>query len=366
MLAAWTRVAPGCRRRALQTLPLRAYSVSLALRHPLRLPATTGIAPAPTKSKGASMRRGYAEVRDVKARLEEEGLPLKNSGPTTAALLAYADAYWLPPTDVPEGWSTDWKSWDYLLTLFAYSPYFLRLPQIEMLVNIRYAVPGEVKPVMYSADHAGLVFAVDREDAEAEADPEYEGAAEVYYLNCRTFSLYMFDPDHAPHVPPPQTIDELLMLIGTAPGAPEEAIPLLALEPDEHGQAVLNRILNRDASVIPVLEKEFLSYAPKATTPEEEMIRADELDGARRQMLKEAIQKAREFIRETEEELEHEVEESVAVRAQTSGEGGIGGAVEEEEERAFLLMRAALEEAKGKLKQLEEEWHKAYGVDKNV
>ncbi|KAJ7064569.1 hypothetical protein C8F01DRAFT_1354005 [Mycena amicta] len=56
------------------------------------------------------------------------------------------------------------KNWDYLRTLFAYSLYFLRLPQIHMLVNVKYAIPGDVKPVMYSSKHEVLVLAVDRED----------------------------------------------------------------------------------------------------------------------------------------------------------------------------------------------------------
>ncbi|KAJ7056304.1 hypothetical protein C8F01DRAFT_1311057 [Mycena amicta] len=161
------------------------------------------------------IRRQYPDA--AKARIEEKGIPLPNYGPTTAALLAYAESHWLPPT----------VNWDYVLTLFraAYSPYFLRLPQIEMRVNVKYAIPGEVKPVMYSSEHEALVFAVDREDngdakpreAERHSDEEEDGSAEVFYLNCRTFELYAFDPEHAPNVPPPETIHELLILIGTAP-----------------------------------------------------------------------------------------------------------------------------------------------------
>ncbi|KAJ7056345.1 hypothetical protein C8F01DRAFT_1155795 [Mycena amicta] len=317
MLGAWTRV-PVCRRRLIQSLPTRAYYsvVSLAVpRHSITTRATTVLSVA-------LIRRQYSDA--AKARIEEEGIPLPNSGPTTAALLAYAESHWLPPTVVPSGWSTDWKKWDYLLTLFAYSPYFLRLPQIEMLVNVKYAIPGEVKPVMYSSEHEALVFAVDREDngdakprdAERQEDEEEDGSAEVFYLNCRTFELYAFDPEHAPNVPPPETIDELLMLIGTAPPPAPSTIPLFRLSPDDTGEATLKRILARDDSVIPVLERDFLQYRPRATTLEEELVKADEVDAARREKLAAAIENAREYLRETEEELKREQEEVRVLREQ--------------------------------------------------
>ncbi|KAJ7056371.1 hypothetical protein C8F01DRAFT_1155969 [Mycena amicta] len=316
----------------------------------------------------ALIRRQYSDA--AKARIEEEGIPLPNSGPTTAALLAYVESHWLPPTVVPSGWSTDWKHWDYLLTLFAYSPYFLRLPQIEMLVNVKYAIPGEVKPVMYSSEHEALVFAVDREDngdakprdAERQEDEEEDGSAEVFYLNCRTFELYAFDPEHAPNVPPPETIDELLMLIGTAPPPAPSTIPLFRLSPDENGEATLKRILARDDSVIPVLERDFLQYRPRATTLEEELVKADEVDAARREKLAAAIENAREYLRETEEELKREQEEVRVLREQE----GLQTAEMVEEQKAYLQMHAALEDAKAKLVELEQVWKARYGVDKTV
>ncbi|KAJ7056350.1 hypothetical protein C8F01DRAFT_1155847 [Mycena amicta] len=312
MLGAWTRV-PVCRRRRIQSLPTRAcYSVvSLAIpRHSITKRATLPV---------TLIRRQYSDA--AKAGIEEQGIPLPNSDPTTAALLAYAESHWLPPTVVPSGWSTDWKKWDYLLTLFAYSPYFLRLPQIEMLVNVKYAIAGEVKPVMYSSEHEALVFAVDREDngdakpreAARHEDEEEEGSAEVFYLNCRTFELYAFDPEHAPNVPPPETIDELLMLIGTAPLRLPHPPP------------------SRSSASLPTTLVE-----PRATTLQEELIKAEE--------------NAREYLRETEKELKREQEEVKVLREQE----GLQTAEMVEEQKVYLQMHAAREDAKAKLVELEQ------------
>nr|GAT57516.1 predicted protein [Mycena chlorophos] len=353
----------GCRRHALQALSIRAYGAPTALFHSLQV-GPRRLVPAGTPgSKIEQRHRRYASV-DAKARLEVHGLPLVNSGPTTAALLAYADAHWPspPPEVTPAGWSTDWKNWDYLLTLFAYSPYYLRLPQIEMLVNVKYEVPGEVRPIMYHPTEETLIFIIEREASDdegnaKEGDGEQVGGAEIYYLNCRTFDLFAFDPDHAPNIPVPEDIEELVTLIGTAPAPASESIPLVQLEPSPDGEAALKRILERDESVIPLLAADFLGYTPKATTPEQELADPDEIDKTRRAKLAEAIQNAREYIRETEEELEKEAADVQMMRAK-----GQLPVTPGDEEQAYAHMRAALQEAKGKLKELEAVWEGKYGV----
>jgi hypothetical protein len=55
-----------------------------------------------------------------------------------------------------------------------------------------------------------------------------------------------------------------------------EGVPMLKFEPDAEGEAALQRILDRDASVIPPRESDFLGYAPRATEPDEELMSADE------------------------------------------------------------------------------------------
>ncbi|KAJ7181116.1 hypothetical protein C8R46DRAFT_1345257 [Mycena filopes] len=276
---------------------------------------------------GGAQRRAYVDT--AQERIEEEGIPLSNSAPTTAALLAYAQTHWPAPSVVPAGWSTDWSQWDYLLTLFAFSPYFLRLPQIEMLVNIKHAIPGEVRPIMYSVTRESLVFCVempddDSSDSGSDSEPESEvgedGAAHVFLLDCRTFDLYTYDPapppaaDGAPtyaqHAP--DTIEELILLIGAAPTP--AAVPMLRLEPDEEGAAVLQRVLDRDASVIPVLEEDYLGYAPRATSREEELLDANRAQRQETEALRRAIAAARATVRETEAELAREEAEVRRVR----------------------------------------------------
>ncbi|KAJ7034432.1 hypothetical protein C8F04DRAFT_573402 [Mycena alexandri] len=350
-----------------------------------------------------------------------------NSGPTTAALLAYAQTHWLAPSVIPPGWSADWRKWDYLLTLFAFSPYFLRLPQIEMLVNVKYAIPGEVRPIMFSKARESLVFCVEMpaQDGAEHGEDSGDGAAHVFLLNCRTFDLYTYDP--LPPTTPsakyaqnaPDTIEELIILIGAAPTP--AAVPMLQLEPDEDGDAVLQRILNRDPTVVSVLEDEYLGYAPRVTTREEELFDPNNpkdqasAEAARRQRaaLGQAIEAARATVRETEAELERDEAEVRKLRVGTRAKArakvsntaprpitstlGLQGAVREltavgvdgleevvgarpqrsssddedefevagldssaedlaREDAAHAQMRAALEDAKARLAAMEREW----------
>jgi hypothetical protein len=71
---------------------------------------------------------------------------------------------------IPPGWSNDWKRWDCLLTFLMFSPYFLRLPQIKMLVNVQYGIPGEVRRIMYSDACEWVLFSM-------EPDPDSDAAS---------------------------------------------------------------------------------------------------------------------------------------------------------------------------------------------
>jgi hypothetical protein len=136
------------------------------------------------------------------------------------------------PNVLPTSWSADWARWDYPLTLFAFSPYFLHLPQIEMLVSIKYGIPGEVRPIMYSDVREALLFSTEVPDQpdQPDSDPisntpnahtvqppkhtqDGDGAGFVFLLKYRTFELWTYDPDtsvslqHAPRVRPPLAED---------------------------------------------------------------------------------------------------------------------------------------------------------------
>ncbi|KAK7024786.1 hypothetical protein R3P38DRAFT_2530349 [Favolaschia claudopus] len=306
--------------------------------------------------RGANIRQ-YSD--EAQTRIEEEGIPLVNSGPTTASLLAYAEANWPSPSVIPPGWSSNWQNWDYLLTLFAFSPYFLRLPQIEMLVNVKFGIPGEVKPIMYSDARQSVLFST-----EVPTDPEMpgsdsraDGAGYVFLLNCKTFEIWTYDPERGENAP--DTIEELVLLVGAAPTP--EGVPMKKLEPEPEGEAALKRILDRDPTVISLLEDEFLGYAPRATERDEELVDANKAAAKHKEKFAEAIRDLREYVRETEVELAKDEMELRELRETGSTEW-------EDEEKGFRLdeeahmqMRAALEDTKEKLEDWERLWTESYG-----
>ncbi|KAF8217196.1 hypothetical protein K438DRAFT_1798431 [Mycena galopus ATCC 62051] len=308
--------------------------------------------------------RQYSD--EAQARILEEGLPLQNSGPTTASLLAYAAANWQSPSVIPPGWSTDWKRWDYLLTFFAFSPYFLRLPQIEMLVNVRYGIPGEVRPIMYSDARESVLFSTeldhDPNDPDSDAAPPPDGAGFVFLLNCRTFELWTYDPDRGDAAP--DTIEELVLLVGAAPTP--EGVPMVKVETDPEGEEALQRILDRDPGVIPILESDFLGYAPRPTDRAEELVNADDADAAHREKFANAIRELRAYVKETEEELRRDEAELADIRM--TGDMDQGSPESHESEETFRTdadahaqIRVALEDTKARLREWERQWTEAYG-----
>ncbi|KAJ7750107.1 hypothetical protein DFH07DRAFT_941967 [Mycena maculata] len=230
--------------------------------------------PGPSQALPALQLKIRTYSDDTEPRVVDEGLPLHNSDPTTATVLAYADAEWLPPSVVPQGWSTDWANCPNLPSLFTLGPYFLPLPEIEMLINVKYGIPGEVRPLMYSHARDSVVFQIDMSDLQ---DVGTEGAVQVFLLDCRTSELWMYDADHDDNTP--DTIDELVLLIGAAP-APE-GVPMVRLETDPEGEEAVRRVHARDASVIPLLESTFLVYAPPRVMEEEELLKANQGDKAK-------------------------------------------------------------------------------------
>ncbi|KAJ7910790.1 hypothetical protein B0H13DRAFT_2272295 [Mycena leptocephala] len=160
----------------------------------------------------------------------------QNSGSATASLLAYAATNWPIPSVIHPGWSTSRKHWDYLLMLFALSPYFLRLPQIEILVNVKYAIPGQVRPIIYSyVRECVLLWNEIPQDPDEPPDAVPDGAGHVFLLNCRTFELYTYDATRAKHAPDP--VEEIVLLVAAAPTS--EGVPMLKLSPDPEGEAAL-------------------------------------------------------------------------------------------------------------------------------
>ncbi|KIK59472.1 hypothetical protein GYMLUDRAFT_44451, partial [Collybiopsis luxurians FD-317 M1] len=150
---------------------------------------------------------------------------------------------WPAPTvPIPEGWSANWEEWDMFLSVYWTSTEYLMLPQIEMVFNIFYGISGETRPIVFS-DGAFIFTPVDRPSEFYLL--EYDDGSRVFKLSSSLGT--------------PLTESSVVELLGT-PGK----IVFEALEPSKEGTLALQRIIARDRSVIPELEK-FLGYIPEHT-----------------------------------------------------------------------------------------------------
>jgi len=55
----------------------------------------------------------------------------------------------LAPTALPNGWSQDFANWEYLPTLFWFSPYIYNIPQIDLLTGVLFNIRQSLRPIMY-------------------------------------------------------------------------------------------------------------------------------------------------------------------------------------------------------------------------
>ncbi|KAF9077164.1 hypothetical protein BDP27DRAFT_599441 [Rhodocollybia butyracea] len=141
-----------------------------------------------------------------------------------------------------DGWSADWEHWDMLLSIYWTSPQYLMLPQIEMVVNLLFGIPGETRPIVYREDC--FVFTmVDR-------------PSEFYLLQWEGPNLSKIR-----NAATESSVVELL--------SDTDDLDLEVLEVSEEGAVALQRIMDRDSTVIPELEK-FLGYVPQHTELSEE------------------------------------------------------------------------------------------------
>lgn len=191
-------------------------------------------------------------------------LPLKHDG-QLAQIVKRAKEVWPPPSkSIPSGWSCAWESWPHLLTFYWFSPYFLMLPQIEMVVNITYKIPGETRPILFStSDHEREVFIFTLVN-----DP-----AQFFLYDCGTQELSK--------ILGVSTEDALIEKLGEGKEGGERGMGSLQLEtlrPDAEGQSAIERILRRDDTVIPLLAEKFLDYTPEPTHPWDESLDAQNED----------------------------------------------------------------------------------------
>lgn len=141
----------------------------------------------------------------------------------------HAKANWPSHPNPPEGWNTNWDEYGLLPTLFSPSPYFMMLPQIEM-VCIRAGVKGSpVEGVMFNDEDGSLVLKVG-------------GGEQLYVFDMENTQISKFD--------------------GAEGGSPLESM---------EGASLFERIIERDDTVRQDLHKlGYLPSVPLATTEEQE------------------------------------------------------------------------------------------------
>ncbi|KAK0192679.1 hypothetical protein F5146DRAFT_1041053 [Armillaria mellea] len=129
-------------------------------------PRTAGI---PRQFSQTALQSKALEERYNEENAEDEGEEPDDTYPlysiTDAAAhkaFEHAKANWPSHPNPPEGWNTNWDEYGLLPTLFSPSPYFMMLPQIEM-VCIRAGVKGSpVEGVMFNDEDGSLVLKVGR------------------------------------------------------------------------------------------------------------------------------------------------------------------------------------------------------------
>ncbi|KAF9458886.1 hypothetical protein BDZ94DRAFT_63803 [Collybia nuda] len=221
--------------------------------------------------------------------LDEHGLELPMSQSEHSQILARAAHVWpapAPPSQLPPGWSSTWSQWPYLLTYFWLSPYFLMLPQIEMLLNVRHGVPGEARPVVFCVGRNAFVctivpgewagekgggFYLVEGGAGAGAGGEAGGEAEAEAENGEGGG----EGGGLWHFSDVRNEKELLELLHADPSLSSAKQPgggLVQVPISPEGGDALARVLARDESVIPILAEKFLDYVPEKTGVEEESV----------------------------------------------------------------------------------------------
>jgi hypothetical protein len=120
------------------------------------------------------------------------------------------------------------------------------IPQIEMIANILYNLPGETRPLLFSNSRDQFVFTLFQEPTR--------------------FFLYDVNKQFLAEFDNVTSEEELVLKMDEDP----EVLPLTILSPNPEGESAIQRILERDETVIPVLAENFLDYTPQATEPSQE------------------------------------------------------------------------------------------------
>ncbi|PFH46296.1 hypothetical protein AMATHDRAFT_88396 [Amanita thiersii Skay4041] len=207
----------------------------------------------PYFSSGMRLLSSASVQVSARQRLEEEGLATTLDQNQVQQIIEHAIKVWPAPSRIPPGWSSSWEHWIYLLTFYWFSPYFLTIPQIEMIVNIQYRLAGETRPLLFSNSKAQFIFTL------------IEDPTRFFLYDTNDQALYEFENVWSE--------EDLVTQMVNDP----EALPLRQMVPDPEGEDAIRRILDRDETVVSVLAEKFLGYAPQVTEPWEETPSASEM-----------------------------------------------------------------------------------------
>ncbi|KAK2462831.1 hypothetical protein APHAL10511_005143 [Amanita phalloides] len=235
-------------------------------------------------------------------KLIEEGIPADIDEAQMSKLIEHANSVWAAPPRMPKGgWSSSWEHWPYLLTFYWSSSYFLMIPQIEMITNIQYHLPGETRPLLFSNLRHQFVFTL------------YQEPTRFFLYDVEKRTLHEFENVVSE--------EELVQKMDEDP----DVLPLCVLPPDAEGESAIQRIMDRDETVIPLLAERFLDYTPQVTQPwqenpaEGEVVTQEDKDEIR-VLISEKVEKALDGGKtELTEEEQWNVVKEVAVELDRRG-----------------------------------------------
>ena len=136
----------------------------------------------------------------------------------------------------------------------------LLIPQIDIILNVRYAIPGEARPLMYNNELESWFFEV--VERGSEPDKRVDAAdrpKEIFYLDWKQEEMY--------RVKNAQTLREVAQRITEGDGL--GSLELELLTPSPEGEAVIERLLDEDPTVMPTLIDDYLQYTP---APNEDLL----------------------------------------------------------------------------------------------
>ena len=179
-----------------------------------------------------------------------------------------------------------------------------------MFVNIRHAIRGSVVPLAYSNAREGFIFTTTVKRKRTELPPRF------YYIDWKTQGLFRIEEGRATSE---KRMVQLLRDFAASGGI--DGMNLVKMRPDPEGDRVVQRILDHDDTVIPILGEKYLEYTPAPT---------------------EAL-------------LDHYIGEAEALTQLEEGEEEEGAVEEQPEPETTKLLEDILESMRGKVPEDQEE-----------